>query len=63
MKAKAEVIKTICAALSSRGASDASEIARREYPFVPALPAVTRKFTEAQALRLSGCATLSPASA
>ena len=52
MKAKADAIKTICEALSSRGASEASGIARREYPFVPAPPAVTRKYSEGQALRV-----------
>jgi hypothetical protein len=50
MKAKAETIRTICEALSGRGGSEASAIARREYPFVPAPPAVSRKYTEAQAL-------------
>ncbi|MBN1613271.1 MAG: HNH endonuclease [Deltaproteobacteria bacterium] len=52
MKAQAEAIRTICAALSGRGASEASDIARREYPFIPMPPAVTRKYTEAQALRI-----------
>lgn len=52
MKTKAESIKTICEILSSRGASEALVVARREYPFVPAPPAVTRKYTEAQALRV-----------
>lgn len=52
MKTKAESIKTICEILSSLGTSEASGIARQEYPFVPAPPAVTRKFSKAQALRV-----------
>ena len=52
MKAKAEAIKTICDVLASRGAAEASGIAWQEYPFIPAPPAVTRKYTEAQALRV-----------
>jgi hypothetical protein len=52
LNAKAEAIKTICEALSSHGASGASEIARREYPFVPTPPAVTRKYSEKQSLRI-----------
>lgn len=52
MKTKAESIKTICEILSSRGASEASGVARQEYPFVPLLPSATRKYTETQALRV-----------
>ncbi len=52
MKTKAESISTICEVLSSQGASEASGVARQEYPFVPALPSVTRKYTEAKALRV-----------
>jgi hypothetical protein len=52
MKDKAEAIKSICEALSASGTAEASEIARREYAFVLAPPSVTRKFSEAQALRV-----------
>jgi len=52
MKTKAESIKTICEVLLSRGAFEASGIARQEYPFVPPPPAVVRRHTEAQALRV-----------
>ncbi|MCX5856277.1 MAG: HNH endonuclease signature motif containing protein [Deltaproteobacteria bacterium] len=51
MKDKDDVIKTICGALSEGNIADASDIARREYPFfVPSL--VTRNFNETQALRI-----------
>jgi hypothetical protein len=52
MKDKAGAIKSICEALSASGTSEAAEIARRECPFVLAPPSVTRKFSEAQALRV-----------
>jgi len=52
MRTKAEAIKSICEALASRGASAAAEVARQEYPFVPALPEATRKHSETQSLRV-----------
>ena len=52
MKAKAESIKTICEVLSSRGAAEASVVARQVYPFSPVPPVVSRKHTETQALRV-----------
>lgn len=51
MEDRTNVIKIICEALSSGDTSGASEIAWRHYPFI-APPAVARKFTEAQALRV-----------
>ena len=51
MEDRANAIKIICETLSSGNTSGASAIARRQYPFI-APPAVTRKFTEAQALRV-----------
>ena len=51
MEDRANIIKIICEALSSGDTSGASEIARRHYPFL-APPTATRKFTEAQALRV-----------
>ena len=50
MTDKAEVIKTVCEALSA-GTAGAAALAQAKYPFTPP-PAGTRKFTEAQALRI-----------
>jgi hypothetical protein len=52
MKEKAEAIKSICEALSISGIDRASEVANREYPFVPITPMAARIFSEAQALRV-----------
>jgi len=52
MEAKGEAIKSICEALSSSGTSEASKIARQEYPFAHPSPAVVRKSSETQALRV-----------
>ena len=51
MEDRANIIKSICEALSAGDKSGASAIAWRQYPFL-APPAATRKFTEAQALRV-----------
>ena len=51
MEDRVNIIKIICEALSSGDTADASEIARRQYPFLPP-PTATRKFTEMQALRV-----------
>lgn len=51
MKDKANIIKSICDALSSGNISGASDIARQQYPFF-SHPTGTRRFTEAQALRI-----------
>jgi len=51
MKNKTEIIKTICAALSSGDSAIAADIARREYLF-SAVPSELRRFTEIQALRV-----------
>ena len=42
----------ICASLSSSGVSQASQVARREYPFAPPPPAGPRKYTLSQGLRI-----------
>ncbi|MEW6427414.1 MAG: HNH endonuclease [Thermodesulfobacteriota bacterium] len=52
VNSKAEAIKTICEVLIGRGVSEAAEIARQVYPFTPARPAITRRHTEEQALRI-----------
>ena len=51
MEDRTNIIKIICEALSSGDTAGASAIARAQYPFLPP-PAATRKFTEAQALRV-----------
>ncbi len=51
MEERANIIKIICEKLSSGDTGSASEIARLQYPFLD-LPTTTRKFTEAQALRV-----------
>ncbi len=51
MKDKADFIKAICGALSEGNIADASDLARREFPFfAPSL--VTRNFNETLALRI-----------
>ncbi|MBI4745119.1 MAG: HNH endonuclease [Deltaproteobacteria bacterium] len=51
MTDKANIIKSMCDALSFGNESAASNIARSEYPFTPPTP-ITRTFTETQALRV-----------
>ncbi|MFH1742645.1 MAG: HNH endonuclease [bacterium] len=51
MEDRSDTIKSICETLSSGDYSGASEIARREYPFL-APSAGARNFTETQALRI-----------
>jgi hypothetical protein len=51
MEDKADVIKTICGALTGGNIADASDLARREFPFLaPSL--VTRNFNETLSLRI-----------
>lgn len=51
MKDKADIIKSICDALSSGDILGASDIARQQYPF-SSQPTATRSFTEAQTLKV-----------
>ena len=52
MNDNAEILSTICNALSTKGVVEASAVVQQHYPFIRQQPVATRSFSEKQAFKI-----------